>query len=537
MEKPTPQTQGSDGTSKMTPSMTDAQNSESRQVLEILRRQIDRLESERDEVIEMNEKKTFQLQALEADLKTAEDKIKDLQKQCQKNDTEKEELTNEIFDLNKRILDLLVERKCAVQALQKELSDSHDSVAALKKEQMTEDEIHAAVVKQLKDRHIIEVNDYKQQLASLEAKLQENKQDFASKLREERPEQTRLNDKLTELEDQNKELKNIISHQKDLTGELSDLRETVKDKDKIIQMMERDIAEYMKERRYVMRDWLTLREDKATAEASLKSLAETNAELQSKLTATQSEMAESKRWQTKAGAELLEVTEENKKAESQLAEQMNKVRALESTQQRFKADLEACRPAMSDFKSLKSKFVELCRRYLHNDSEVKMNSDLEDKFRDKLAAADAKISKYEKLYMKDYGESERYCELLYKNRMKTEAFAKQIKTLKSENISLRRDIDRTQRLLQKATKPVLQKVKSWINKKVLGRVPVAQEAAEEPPTLYQDYWQSSDLSDDDNISSVQPSVSESSTSSGPDSLDGVIHVKPYVAEDLPPVDM
>ncbi|KAL7376776.1 hypothetical protein ABVT39_021898 [Epinephelus coioides] len=536
MEEPTPQTQGSDGTSNTTPSTAKAQNSESLQDAEVLRQQIGRLEF--DEVIEMNVKNTFQLQALEADLKTAEAKIQDLQKQCEESDTDGRELAMEIFDLNKRILDLQIERKCAVQALEKELSDSHDSVAALKQAQRTDDETHAAEVKQLIDSHIIEVIDYKQQLASLEAKLQEQRQVFVSALRAERSEQKKLKDELIEVKEQNWELKKTISRHRDFTDEVIDLREAVEAKDRRVRKLERDLAEYARERINIRTDWLTIRKDKATLEASLESLANTNADLQSKLKARQSEVTKSKRLLTKAGADLLKLTNERdrlltqkNKAESQLAEQRNKVHALESTQKRFKADLEACKPAMSDFKSLKSKFVELCRRYLHNyrPCEVKMDMDLEDELRDKIASADTKLSFYRNLHKQDCRDVKYHQDLFCKSLRRSEAFLDQIKKLKSENISLRRDLDRTQRLLQKATKPVPQKVKSWFTKNVLGRVPVAQEVAEEPPTLFQDDWQPSDLPGDDILSSVQPCASEPSTSSGPDPMDGVIHVKPYVA--------
>ena len=116
-----------------------------------------------------------------------------------------------------------------------------------------------------------------------------------------------------------------------------------------------------------------LRERNVDAEASLKDPQTSHASLQSTLKATQAELRESKTLQNKAYAELLEsekdkksLLDQKKRLTSQVAEQKKKIGQLESALHRFKRDLEECRSSMSDFKSLKSKFVELCKLHLHN---------------------------------------------------------------------------------------------------------------------------------------------------------------------------
>ncbi|KAL7388391.1 hypothetical protein ABVT39_012913 [Epinephelus coioides] len=203
-------------------------------------------------------------------------------------------------------------------------------------------------------------------MASLQGKLQEQRQYFTSALKAAK---IKFEDELSKLKEQNWELKRTVYAQKELKAKVLELKEAAKEKDAIIETKEKVIAEFREDRRNLVKDWLLARDSKAAAEASLNDLTTSHADLQSTLKATQSELSESKTWQEKAGAELLELLDDKKslldqkkKLTSQVAEQKKKIRKLESTQHRFKTDLEECRSSMSDFKSLKSKYIELCRR-------------------------------------------------------------------------------------------------------------------------------------------------------------------------------
>ncbi|XP_049912352.1 paramyosin-like [Epinephelus moara] len=544
-----------------------------------LRWQIAKLDDLNDSLLEMNAKRAIQMQALEADketlkadLETANAEIRDLRKQSEDSDAEKKKLFDETMDLTSKLMDCHLQHSRDTEVLEKKLSNSHDSMTALKKQHESdllrvradwegklaeeqakwETEVaqerrkdaatHADEVTEIHHSYVTQMTDYKEQLASLQGKLQERRQYFTSALTAAK---IRFEDELNDLKEKNWELKRTVYAQKHFKEDVLKLRETVKEKDEIIETKEKLIGKFREDRQNLLKDWQLARDNKAAAEASLKNLKTSHADLQSTLKATQSELSRSKTWQEKAGAELLELVDAKKslldqsnKLTSQVSEQKKKISKLESTQHRFKTDLEACSSSMSDFKSLKSKYVELCRRYLHNyrPCEVKLDLDLEDELREKIACADRKLSSYQNTIKNGLKDVKYYQDLFDKNLIVTQVYVDKVHKLEKENNSLRNDLRHTQLLLQKATKPVQQRVKSWINKKILGRVPVAPEAAEEPPAHYPDDWQPSDLLDDNIVPSVQPCPSEPSASSEPDPLDGVIVVKPYVVEDLPPVD-
>ncbi|XP_049421037.1 paramyosin-like [Epinephelus fuscoguttatus] len=546
---------------------------------EYLRWQIAKLDDFKDSLLEMNAKRAVEIQALEADketlkadLETAKAEIRDLHKQSEESDAEKKKLFDETMDLTSKLMDWHLQHNRDTEALEKKLSDSRDTITALKKEhesdllrvradwegKLAEEQAkweteaaeerrkdaaaHADEVTEIHYSYVTQMTEYKEQLASLQGKLQEQRQYFTSALTAAK---IKFEDELSELKEKNWELKRTVYAQKHLKEEVLELKEAVKEKDEIIETKEKLIAKFREDRQNLLKDWQSARDSKAAADASLKDLTTSHADLQSKLKATRSELSKSKTWQEKAGAELLELVDAKKrlldqrnKLTSQVAEQKKKICELESTQHRFKTDLEACSSSMSDFKSLKSKYVELCRRYLHNyrPCEVKLDLDLEDELREKIACADRKLSSYQKTIKNGLRDVKYYQDLFDKNLNVTQVYVDKVHKLEKENNSLKNDLRHTQLLLQKATKPVQQRVKSWIDKKVLGRVAVAPEAAEEPPAHYPDNWQPSDLPDDNIVSSVQPCPSEPSASSEPDPLDGVIVVKPCVVKDLPPAD-
>ncbi|KAL7377965.1 hypothetical protein ABVT39_006796 [Epinephelus coioides] len=596
MDKRQPQRRGTDRTSKMTPSTNE--NSNPLEDNEFLRWQIERLETFKDTLSDMNAKKAIQIEALEAaketlkaDLETATAKIQEMQKQIEERDAEKKKLFDETLDLHSQLMDSQLQRYRDTEALEKKLSDSHDSVAALKKEHESDllrlradwdrelaeeqakweeesvqkkkkdDEEHAVKVIELNYDHLIEGLQYKEQLASLEAKLKEQKQSFASALTAEKSSKIAITHELREQKDRNWKLQIAICDQNNLKAEIHELRGVIKEKDRIIKTKDEGLDILSSNRQRLIEQWLSSKDSQVTTVASLNDLRKRYADLQSKLKATRSDLIASNTWQEKVSAELLEASNDNKdlltqkkKLTSQVAEQKKKIHELESTQQRFKTDLEACSSSMSDFRALKSKHIELCRRYLHNYKPRVLNMDLEDQLREQIASANRKISSYQQDIKKDIRDVKYYKDLLYKNLDRAQFYIDKVHKLEKANYSLRNELRHTQLLLQKATKPVQQKVKSWVNKKILGRVPVAPEAAEEPPALYPNDWQPSDLPDDnipsdlpddnipsdlpdDNItSSAHPCPSEPTTSLEPDPLDGVILVEPCVV-DLPPVDL
>ncbi|KAL7373252.1 hypothetical protein ABVT39_002301 [Epinephelus coioides] len=574
MSKQQPQRRGTDGTSKMAPST--AQHNDDP---EYLRWQIANLEDFKDSLLEMNATKALQIQALEgdkatlkADLETAKAEMQDLHKQSEESDAEKKKLFDETMDLTSQIMDCYSRFGHHIGELEKQLSDSHDTITALKKEhesdllrvradwegKLAEGQAkweteaaeerrkdaaaHADEVTDIHYSYATEMTEYKEQVASLQGKLQEQRQYFISALKAAK---IKFKNELNGLKEKNWELTKNFYAQKNLKDEVLDLKETVQEKDTIIETKEKLIAKFRKDRQNLLKDWRSARDGRAAAEASLKDLTMSHANLLSKLKATRFELNKSKTWREEVAAELLGLADAKKslldqknKLTSQVAAQKKKICELESTQHRFKTDLEACSSSMSDFKSLKSKYIELCRRYLHNyrPCEVKLDLDLEDELREKIACADRKLSSYQQTIKNGLRDLKYHKDLFDKNLNVTQFYVDKVHKLQKENYSLRNQVRHTQLLLQKATKPVQQRVKSWINKKVLGRVPVAPEAAEEPPALYPNDWQPSDLPDDNIVSSVQPCPSEPSASSEPDPLDGVIVVKPYVVKDLPPVD-
>ncbi|KAL7373565.1 hypothetical protein ABVT39_009650 [Epinephelus coioides] len=493
------------------------------------------LRSQLSKQIEMNARIVVQIRDMHAENETLKAGPKTPMAMQKRHESEKKKLFNETVDLKKELRQCNMRYKYDIERLEKEaekkVSESHKRVAALKKKHESDilrlnedwemklakgkakweaesaqkkrehDKIHVAEMKELKSNHFMEVTKYQLQLASLEEKLDQQKLSFSRVLSAKKLENIRITDELRELKEERWELKRIVCDQNDLTAEIYELREAVREKDAIIQKQEGILASLSEDKAMLWKDWLLALHE--NGEQLLKALDTKNYLLSQKNNLT-----------------------------ALVAEQKQKIRQLESTQRRFKADLEACSTSMSDFKSLKSKYIELCKRYLHNyrPNEVKLDQHLEDEPREKIASADRKLSFYRKFTKNDLS-----------NLSRTQVYVDKVNKLEKENYSLRQDLRRTQLLLQKATQPVQQRVKSWIDKKVRGRASVAPEAAEEPPAHYPIDWQPSDLPDynipsqlpDDNFtSSVHPCPSKPATSPEPDPLDGVILVEPCVPVDL-----
>ncbi|KAL7373490.1 hypothetical protein ABVT39_017535 [Epinephelus coioides] len=452
------------------------------------------LRSQLSKQIEMNARIVVQIRDMHAENETLKAGPKTPMAMQKRHESEKKKLFNETVDLKKELRQCNMRYKYDIERLEKEaekkVSESHKRVAALKKKHESDilrlnedwemklakgkakweaesaqkkrehDKIHVAEMKELKSNHFMEVTKYQLQLASLEEKLDQQKLSFSRVLSAKKLENIRITDELRELKEERWELKRIVCDQNDLTAEIYELREAVREKDAIIQKQEGILASLSEDKAMLWKDWLLALHGKTSAETSLNDVIKGHASLRSKL---QSELYDSKTWQKKTGEQLLKALDTKNYLLSQknnltalVAEQKQKIRQLESTQRRFKADLEACSTSMSDFKSLKSKYIELCKRYLHNyrPNEVKLDQHLEDEPREKIASADRKLSFYRKFTKNDLS-----------NLSRTQVYVDKVNKLEKENYSLRQDLRRTQLLLQKATQPVQQRVKSWIDKK------------------------------------------------------------------------
>ncbi|XP_045897380.1 golgin subfamily A member 6-like protein 22 [Micropterus dolomieu] len=282
-----------------------------------------------------------------------------------------------------------------------------------------------------------------------------------------------------------------LKYKEDLTPKVLALENTVKEKNKVIGNKNKEIAALKKDRREVQEHWAREQDNSAVllvkyneVKDNYQTLEDDKKQQQAKLQTTTEDL-------NKAHREIANLTEtiDRLKYKVKTSKLRAEVSNLETYQQRFKADLLSCMSVITEPQKLKRRIINLKKRYIDNDMQVGMDEETE--------------SAYQR-----------------------QATIKLLNEKIVEVHNLKKLVTEKDRLLEKATKPAHERVKSWITKKVLRIPQDVTKCAEETPTLVPDDWQPPGLPNENITSPVQSCTDDH----------GIIHVIPFVDDGLPPVD-
>ncbi|XP_035851812.1 227 kDa spindle- and centromere-associated protein-like [Sander lucioperca] len=322
-----------------------------------------------------------------------------------------------------------------------------------------------------------------------------------------------------------KELEMIIEKlkkkKKDLTGKVSALENAVKDKQNVIENRNLEISCLVRDNKQLQQDGAKEKENNAVLRDEVNGLKGILKSVKEDLT-TQAELKKTRKELKKANRENanLDATVTHlKHCDADLINEIEKNMSSYITQ--FKTDLQECIDYTSDPTECVQNIIEVKRRYIDNDTQVQMDENTEAYLIKAVPDSDVTISHYRKRLE----ALKHYQELNFKRREQEHRALTYIinkKTMEQHNIT--KELKETKRLLEKAKKPPLQKIMSWINKKVLRK-----NINVEPSSLLTGDSQPPVLPDDRIVSSVH-SCADTTISSSTQThqyMDGVIHVRPY----------
>lgn len=409
-----------------------------------------------------------------------------------------------------------------------ELKNKHQQVVEEWKERLNEEEQrHKTVVAKLekefsqssssKDK---EIKELRKQRLDLQSQNKINRREYESNLEK--------------VEEKNKPLVYKIQ---DLTDQVEHLERTVMKKDDIIQTILNDIAA-MREGKSKLQELLNMEKDNcAFVTAQNKDMTKMNEDLTEKLKKKEHEVTKLTKDLSKLKAEKNLLTDTVEKLRYKVrtsVPDLNKMRArvseLETYQLRFKEHLQACMPLIHDPKKFNAKIIALKRHYVDNDEDVEMEKNKETLYKLQIKILEDKIQCAVKKNENQSREIKDLQRRLHKATDEMDNTRIHLVELLNERLlelhDLKLKLKETNKKLQKATKPVDQRIGSWLNKKVLRSSHVAPQVVEEPPALYPDDWRPPFLRDG-SIPTAPPASPRPQEKESSSRLRTVIHVIPF----------
>ncbi|XP_070825835.1 myosin heavy chain, clone 203-like [Chaetodon trifascialis] len=301
-----------------------------------------------------------------------------------------------------------------------------------------------------------------------------------------------------ELEETLKPLKEKL---KDTYREVSLLKEAVKEKDKTIDTNIQDLATTKQAKHEYQDQWHTEKEKASSLSrtcegmtAQYKILKANLKEKQDEVTALKNELDMAK----KEKRDLNEINEKRKTklkiCEAEIVKLKTKVSQLETYQQRFKGHLDGCIRSITDPKALKSKVIALKKHYLDNYERVELEEEKEHLYKRQAQFLNKRIDDCQKINETQAVHMKKLQNQLDKTADELDQTRSHFIRLMNQKIveahELKKELKETNYKLQNATKPIPQRLTSWVNKKILRTVSVASSTEnQEPPFLYPNDWQ------------------------------------------------
>ncbi|XP_031133513.2 cilia- and flagella-associated protein 57-like [Sander lucioperca] len=314
---------------------------------------------------------------------------------------------------------------------------------------------------------------------------------------------------------EHKELEMIIEKlkkkKKDLTGKVSALENAVKDKQNVIENRNLEICCLVSDNEQLQQDGAKEKENNAVLRDEVNGLKGILKSTQAELKETRKELKKANRENANLDATVTHL----KHCDADLIKEREKNSSMSSYITQFKTDLQECIDYTSDPTECVQNIIEVKRRYIDNDTQVQMDENTEAYLIKAVPDSDVTISHYRKRLeaLKHYQELN-FMRREQEHRALTYIINK--KTMEQHNIT--KELKETKRLLEKAKKPPLQKIMSWINKKVLRK-----NINVEPTSLLPGDSQPPVLPDDRIVSSVLSCTNATISSSTHEYMNSVIH--------------
>ena len=309
-----------------------------------------------------------------------------------------------------------------------------------------------------------------------------------------------------ELEIKLEEQARIISdlqQREDLTGTVSQLKDTVLQKDRDITSKDRKIESLIEDKRKIEKE---LKEHLFKSAVSsyartelmgtIKRLEDEKREEELKCLEKADELSKSKQMHDNLTEKLTHASYKVKAKEKEISNLRDLIQKKETYVLRIKEDIQACMTDIEDPKKLRHKVMILKKRHGNSDERVKTDANTPPEYSQHyLNFLWKKIETYEKIE-ESHAREKRHIQLRLEKSFETQ-HATRIAFIKVMNEKVT-EVEKLKKELHKATKP--KRIKSWINKKVLG---VTQQIPDALPELYPEDWDPLGHSDDKITTSPQ----------------------------------
>lgn len=426
-------------------------------------------------------------------------KLAAYEKRCQISDQTNVELADQLKALKKHMKEE-VERLKALDRTA-ELERALERALALEKQEKER------IIKGLEEKHKIELETLTKQIRDMEvdhATVVENLEKVITEKEGIIEEDRRTRDgarfenvlKCKSWELKNIELNKIITalnRRKDLAPKVAELEDIIKDKEKAIRSKIAEIAIIKEEKKKVhnrlgkeKETSTTLRIKLKCAQDNLKSQRDEKREQYGKLKKTSEDLTKANRANSNQADIIARLKCKIRTNEPDLNNLRAKVRQLETYQVRFKGDLEGCMSVISDPQKLKREVIKLRKRYIENNERVQMDTKTEAAYEYRAACLGKQMTscvRIQKVQSNTLKNMQNHLDTHYSNL--NDVRCRYIQTLNEKVV----EVDKLKRELKetrKGTKPVQQRVASWMNKKILRTTQVVPQVIVEKPSLCPD---------------------------------------------------
>lgn len=296
------------------------------------------------------------------------------------------------------------------------------------------------------------------------------------------------------IKDLQEEIK-VLQHLKGLNRVIENLKSTVEDKCVVIKNKNIEIAALKKEKTEVAKCWHNEQNKTAIFNVQQKITLSKIKRLEEKMEleevtyqSARKDMDYYKGHNNFLTEKVSELKMQLKGTERHAERLQEQIQVLKTYQQRFKEDLQTCMPLIDEPKQLKQRVIDLKRVYSDDDNSVQLGKYMAKMYQFKFECAQRELEGAERVKKINATIRKRLEDQLESVTRVYEA--KEIKYIRKLNdeiertFRLKKELNYVKLKLEKATKSPNQKVKSWMNKKVLRKVPAIQQVEEEKPPLY-----------------------------------------------------
>ncbi|XP_071349291.1 uncharacterized protein [Trachinotus anak] len=392
-------------------------------------------------------------------------------------------------------------------------------------------------VSQLQQQLSLMQQKYKKQVTSLEKQLAEKDKTLAHLEEEVHMSSYRNQDIYKEqeltIQQQIQTIAELKRSEDSLNRRVSKLKETITEKNIEIRDREDDIATLKYDKANITSDLVSEKEKntlhlviRGRMKANIKTLEKEKSDTQDSLDKIKDDFKTMTITNRKLNDQIKNLTYQVKASEPDLAKLRAKIAHLETSLLRIKEDIQACMTDVEKPKKLRLRVLKLKRHYIEDEERIQVDENTRKAFQHHTKCLQRKLDYSANILQSHSSERSNLQDRLlkaHKHLIQTRGYFIRLlnEKIKTEHM-LRHELKEAKSKLQKATKPASEKLRSWLNKKVLQSAPVVKQAPEQTPNFYPEDWEPLGPLDDD--TSVSPEHHY------------VMHMSPFV-DKMPPVEV